>query len=100
MAVLKTFSSSLWSDEMLVKLKGNLVMAGAAAPKRDKYSQMLRDKALGHPEFPRNMTYYNDGTVTEIQNAHNDWADAAAYAMSTAIDRDILRTVYKSRDGE
>lgn len=44
------FLPELWSAKLIEKMKEGLMMAGM--PKRDKYSQMLRDKALGRPEFP------------------------------------------------
>jgi hypothetical protein len=79
------FIPELWSAELITQMKESLVMAKGARPKRDKYSQMLRDKALGQPEYPPNKT------ATEIRYAHDHWADAAAYAMANAIDSDIFK---------
>lgn len=87
MATPSKFIPELWSDELIVRMKENLVMGDLRTPKRDKYSQMLRDKALGRPEFPENKT------ATEIRHAQDHWADAAAYALATTIDRDILNNV-------
>lgn len=56
-----TFIPGLWSAEVLEKYKESLT---GTFPKRDKWSQALRDKALGHPEYPKNMT----ATKVRIKN--------------------------------
>lgn len=79
----------LWSTALMDQLKKSMVFdayAKTGTPKRDKFSQMLRDKALGRPEFPEKQNM----TATEIRYAQDHWADAAGYAMANAIDRDIL----------
>ncbi len=78
------FIPELWSKKLLIQMKEQLVMSDSLRPKRDKYSQLLRDKALGHPEYPANKT------ATEVRHAQDHWADAVAYAMANTIDRDIL----------
>ena len=78
------FIPELWSQQLIETMKTEMIMSGT--PKRDKFSQMLRDKALGHPEYPP----AKNRTATEIKNAQDHWADSAAYGIAVAIDRDIL----------
>lgn len=83
------FIAELWSDKIIEDYKQ--VMAEHMRPKRSKAAQMLRDAALGHPEFPKKKAYkaFNDfpkhktATEVRIQNEHaRHCLDSRAYAMA------------------
>jgi hypothetical protein len=60
--------------------------------KRSRGTQLLRDAALGYPEYP-DIT--DKGTISNAPDIHSHYTDAAAYAFAAAVDRDILDSVRK-----
>jgi hypothetical protein len=73
------FIPELWSQQMLDTYK---LRSEFHWPKRSKGAQLLRDAALGHPEYP-------EGEF----NVHKKYATDAAKYLSAAIDADILNCV-------
>lgn len=82
------FIPELWSQHLIDLMKENLVMAGR--PKRDKASQMLRDAALGRPEYPEKAAYdkcfteFKHMTATEMRMRNEEAShrlDALRYSM-------------------
>ncbi len=74
-----TFIPELWSGKIIDTFKDALVFPHL--PKRSKGAQLLRDAALGHPEYKEH--YYDEMDHT---------ADASKY-LANAIDADILTSL-------
>lgn len=51
------FQAELWSQAIIDQYKKTLEMMGR--PKRSAGAQMLRDAALGHPEYPEDEKWPN-----------------------------------------
>jgi hypothetical protein len=82
------FVPELWADKMIQTLKDELIFG--IKPKRSKGAQLLRDAALGHPEYPDpRVTPAENRTATEIGIRH-EYANRAAQALARNIDNDIL----------
>lgn len=99
MAISKAaFDTAIWSDEILKKFQDSFItQAMRGVPKRTKGAQLLRDAALGHPEFaPAGesdnwpVTWQtNTMTATEMRIRHEQ-ANHAAAAMARSFDNDML----------
>jgi hypothetical protein len=81
------FIPELWSQELVEQLKENLIFGGR--PKRSKAAQMLRDAALGHPEYPdedlQRQQMQEQRTATEIRmrnEMYQHQLDAMAYSAA------------------
>lgn len=77
-----TFIPELWSANLIKTYKEAHDLFGKK-PKRSPGAQLLRDAALGYPEYP---DIKGDAT-NDLRQTHA--ADAAAY-IANAIDRSIL----------
>lgn len=88
-----TFMPDLWSEEIMTSYREQLVAGGLAnMPKRSRGAQLLRDAALGYPEYPDPRappSTYNQMTATEAR-IQNEYAQQAAQAMAHSIDSSIL----------
>ena len=87
------FIPELWSADLIKAYKEAHNLFGKK-PKRSRGAQLLRDAALGYPEYPEikgigDSTNAPYRTATEIR-MQDHMADAAAYQLACAIDRDIL----------
>lgn len=86
-----SFIPDLWSDELKKQLQERM------RPKRSKAAQMLRDAALGHPEYPppENLT------ATEIRMRNEQlWQqpyELAARRMADDIDKHVLDSMVYGR---
>lgn len=81
----KVFCPDLWSEEIVKSYQSHMV-----PPFRDKYTQMLRDAALGHPEFP------------SLEDPRQEISDALAYQLANDFDAGVfqqLRDKLKQRQG-
>lgn len=60
------FNPEIWSAEMMEEMKRQ--MGVPTRPKRTKGAQLLRDAALGHPEYPEKAEYdrHQAMTATEL----------------------------------
>lgn len=83
------FIPELWSDEVLNNYKKGIF--DAMLPKRSKGAQLLRDAALGHPEYPKHITatevtiryqYAKDAAKALVQQVDNDMLDALKYSIA------------------
>lgn len=97
----RTFIPELWSADLIKAYKEAHDIFGGKKPKRSRGAQLLRDAALGYPEFPDNKgigdsTNAPYRTATEIR-MQDHMADAAAYQLAYAIDRDILDKLRKQK---
>lgn len=87
------FSPELWSKVMLDTYKDEIFKA--RKPRRSKGSQLLRDAALGHPEYPPDPRATPEEnrranmTATEV-SIRNQYAYRAAAVMTKTLDNDIL----------
>ena len=81
------FIPELWSQALVDKLKIEMQMNGGTH--RTKGDQLLRDAALGHPEYPEYFT--KTMTATEVQ-LREQYAHQAAEQMAKNLDRSILAT--------
>ena len=65
------FMPDLWSIELLEKYKQSMLdQLVGRRPKRSKAAQMLRDAALGHPEYPEQAIFEQtprEMTATEVR---------------------------------
>jgi hypothetical protein len=77
----RTFIPELWSAEIIKRYKEAHDLFGRK--RRDPATQLLRDAALGYPEYPD----IKGDTTNDPCQTHA--ADAAAY-LANAIDRSIL----------
>lgn len=87
------FIPEVWSQEIIASYKEAL---RPPQPRRSKGAQLLRDAALGHPEYPSNMFTDDNGTdhvmtATEV-NIRQQYENQAAKAMLRQIDNDMLDT--------
>jgi hypothetical protein len=85
-----SFIPELWGSALIKAYQEAL---NIHKPRRSRGTQLLRDAALGYPEYPDTMTGTTTNaphrTATEVR-LRNEWADAAALALAHAIDRDTL----------
>lgn len=98
---LKNFIPELWSQELIETMKQQ-VWDLAVKTRRSKGTQLLRDAALGHPEYPEPPPKLNM-TATEMRLRHEQMEKTytmAAKAMADDIDKHILDSfIYGSIDG-
>ena len=87
------FCPELWSEALVDALKAN-VHETLVRSKRSRGTQLLRDAALGYPEYP-DIT--DRGTISNAPDTQTHYADAAGYALAVAFDRDILNSARKRR---
>lgn len=59
--------AGLWSDELMKQYKSSLEMM--LRPKRSAGAQMLRDAALGHPEYPEDEKWPENWPMTSGSTA-------------------------------
>jgi hypothetical protein len=85
------FIPELWSAEVLDKFKQSIFEG--MRPKRSKGAQMLRDAALGHPEYPEpkpelHRSYADNMTATEVRMRNEMYThqlDAMAYSVNPKL---------------
>ena len=79
----------LWTDQIIKSYQNSLTGAGFnTLPKRSKGSQLLRDAALGHKEYPEHTI--NPKTIQDILN---DYTSIAADAFAYSVERRIMSSV-------
>lgn len=85
------FCPELWSVEAVKMFKAEL-QETLVRSKRSRGTQLLRDAALGYPEYP-DIT--DKGTISNASDIQTHYTDAAAYAFAAAVDSDILNSLRK-----
>ena len=91
------FMPDLWSENIIKTYRNNLSsapLAGYDKPKRSRGAQLLRDAALGHPEYPSDPRMSPDEfrqqnmTATEVRMRNEMYShqlDAARFMSNPAI---------------
>ncbi len=88
-----TFNPEMWSDMIMKSFKDQVIFGGK--PQRSKGAQLLRDAALGHPEYPpdpRSPPPSLNKTATQVR-IQNEYAEHAAKALAYSVDNSIITSL-------